>query len=338
MNVYQRRSFETQVSGAVTTSAPSVMTFGPGFITGDIGVQELTIAISHSLTIGSGTTPRTDGETAMIESIYLETDKHNSIVENVDGLGLHRVISFIYGTRPFTTAIAATTGVYQTGMTIPLCIPGGYRQFDTILDLAKARIQARVQYSDLSKAFGTVGTASDLITTQWSGFYRVGLATADLPFFQPSYRLKRVTISASGSIQIPLDYGGLIYLGIGIAQRDATTYVERTNIVSQATNVRLEVNGFDHVGNTNWRELQVENKQTCQLEVWPLAWAYLDFWKDQGRIADAINTLNKQGNMNLYLDQLTSDATSQLWIYTFAIKPIPPLAARIPAQLTLPTF
>lgn len=338
MNVYQRRSFETQTGGAITASAPSVLTFGPGFITGDIGMTEITIIVSNVLTIGTGTTPRTDGELALIESIYIETDKHNSIVENVDGLGLHRMMSFIYGTRPFTTAIAAASATYLTGMTIPMCLPGGYRQFDTILDLAKARIQARVQFSDLSKAFGTVGTASDTPLVAFSGFYRIGLAPEDLPFFVPVYRLKRQTISASGSVAIPLDYGGLIYLGIGIAQRDATTYVERTNIIVAASNIRLEVNGFDHVGNTTFRELQVENKQTTQLETWPAAWCFLDFWKDQGRIADAINTLNKQGNMNLYLDQLVSDATSQLWIYTFGLKPIPPLAARSDKQLILPSF
>lgn len=338
MNIYQRRSFESQTGGAITASAPSVLTFGPGFITGDIGVTEITLSISHVLTIGTGTTARTDGETALIESVYLETDKHNSIVENVDGLGLHRLMSFIYGTRPQTTAWAASSATYVTGMTIPMCLPGGYRQFDTILDLAKARIQARVQFSALDKALGTVGTASDTPSVEFSGFYRIGLQDEDLPFFCPVYRVKRVTISASGSIQIPLDYGGLIYLGLGIAQRDSSTYVERTNIIAATSNIRLEVNGFDHVGNTKYRELQIENKQTTQLETFPPAWCYLDFWKDQGRIADAINTLNKQGNMNLYLDGLTSDATSQLWIYTFGLKPLPPLAARSEKQLILPSF
>lgn len=334
MGLFQFKQFESLTGSAITASAPSPVISGQGLPTGNLALESIHLTSSQNLTIGTGTTPQTDGELLLVDSVYLDTDKHGPLVENVDGLGLHRMLQFIYGTRPLTNAIAASTAVYNSGWRIPFALPEGshaLRSYDTILDLYNSRMTARVTYNDLSKALGTVGTASSIPTVNWSGRMLYAPDESELPAYVPVLKLKKVPILATQSqYQIPLDFGGLIYLGIGIAQRNSSTLAEVTDVIVPTAKVRLDVNSRDAVQPMNYFDLQSMNKVQDEIETYPTGMAFMDFFSYSGRIADAIDTISQQGNMNLYLDVVTA-ANRAVWIYTWGLKPIPPTAVR-PSQ------
>lgn len=334
-NVNQIKPFEELTGAAITSSAPAAVQSGQGLPTGNMLLSDLLLGVNQSLTIGTGTTPQTDGELLLMDSVYVDTDKHGPIVENVDGLGLSRMLQFIYGTRPQTTAVAATTGNYYSGYRIPLAIPENahaLRPYDSILDLNNARMTARVQFNDLGKALGTVGTATSTPTVVWSGRLQYAPSDEELPKYVPVFKLKKVTISATQTgMQIPLDFGGLVYLGLGIAQRNSSTLAERTDVITPSAKIRLDVNGRDALLPMSLRDIQAMFKLQTELETHPPAWAFLDFYSQTGRITDCIDTVGQQGNMNLYVD-VTTGTNTALWIYTWGLKPIPPTALR-PSQL-----
>lgn len=335
MSVNQLKQFEQLTGSTLSATANATVQSGQGLPTGNMLLTDLHLGSNQNLTIGTGTTPATDGELLLVDSIYVDTDKHGPIVENVDGLGLSRMLQALYGTRPQTTAIAAATANYYSGWRIPLAIPENahaLRPYDTALDLNNARMTARVQYNLLGTALGTPGTATSIPTVNWGGRLVYAPEDSELPIYVPVFKLKKVTISATATgFQIPLDFGGLVYGMIGIAQRNSSTLAERTDVLAATAKIRVDVNGRDAVLPVEYRDVQAFHKQQNELETHPAAWAFLDFYSQSGRIADAIDTVGQQGNMNLYLD-VTTQTNAAIWVYTWGFKPIPPTALR-PAQL-----
>ena len=330
--VNQIKQFEQLTGSAITTAAPAALQSGQGLPTGNMLLTDLILGSNLNLTIGTGTTPRTNGELAVIDSIFVDTDKHGPIIESLDGLGLGRVLQNIYGSFPETTAIAASTANYYSGFRIPLAIPENahaLRAYDTALDLFNARMTARVQYTDLGKAFATVGTASAIPTVNWSG--RVVYSPDEeneLPILCPVFKLKKVAITATtAGLQIPMDFGGLVYAGIGISQRDTSTNVEVSDIIVPSAKIRLDVNGRDVIAPTENRDLRAFAKIANEIETNPASWTWLDFYSQSGRIAEAVDTIGLHGNMNLYTDVVYT-ANRAVWIYTWGFKPIAPNALR----------
>ena len=335
MSVNQLKQFEQLTGGTIGASAPAAVQSGQGLPTGNMLLTDLLLGVNQNLTIGTGTTPQTDGELLLADSIYVDTDKHGPLIENVDGLGLSRMLQLIYGARPQTTAVAASTGNYYSGWRIPFAIPENahaLRPYDSALDLNNARMSARVQFNALSAALGTVGTATSIPTVTWGGRLVYGPDGSELPTYVPVFKLKKVTISAAATgFQIPLDFGGLVYGAIGIAQRNSSTLAERTDVITAGSKIRVDVNGRDAVLPMELRDLQAYTKVANEFETHPPAWAFLDFYSQSGRMADAIDTIGQQGNMNLYVD-VAAPANAALWVYTWGWKPIPPTALR-PEQL-----
>lgn len=336
MSVNQLKQFEQLTGGAITATAPAAVQSGQGLPTGNMLLTDLVLGSNQNLTIGTGTTPQTDGELLLVDSVYVDTDKHGPIIENVDGLGLSRMLQLIYGARPQTTAIAASTANYYSGWRIPMAIPENahaLRPYDTALDLNNARMTARVQYNALGVALGTVGTATSTPTVNWGGRLLYAPTDEELPIYVPVFKLKKVAITATTTgFQIPLDFGGLVYGAIGIAQRNSSTLAERTDVIAANAKIRVDVNGRDAVLPMEYRDLQAYTKQANELETHPPAWAFLDFYSQTGRVNDAIDTVGQQGNMNLYID-VTTQTNAAVWVYTWGFKPIPPTALR-PSQLT----
>lgn len=335
MSVNQLKPFEQLTGGAITSTAPAAVQSGQGLPTGNMLLTDVHLGVNQNLTIGTGTTPATDGELLLVDSVYLDTDKHGPLVENVDGLGLSRMLQCLYGTRPQTTAIAAATANYYSGWRIPFAIPENahaLRPYDAALDLNNARMTARVQFNDLGKALGTVGTATSTPTVNWGGRLVYAPDDSELPIYVPVFKLKKVAITATATgFQIPLDFGGLVYGLIGIAQRNSSTLAERTDVIAANAKIRLDVNGRDAVLPMEYRDLQAFFKQQNELETHPASWAFIDLYSQSGRISDAIDTVGQQGNMNLYID-VTTQTNAAVWIYTWGFKPIPPTALR-PSQL-----
>lgn len=334
----QKKQFEQLTGGAITTSAPGDVVSGQGMPTGNMTLSNLHLGVNHNLTIGTGLTPLTDGEIILVKSIFVNSDKHGTIVENLDGLLLHRMLQYIYGTRPQTTAYAAASANYFTGWDIPLAIPENahaFRPYDSVLDLASARLDTRVSFNTQTQALGTPGTASSIPTVTWSGHLNyapkesANPLESELPLFTPVFKQRVVPISATtNQLTIPLDYSGLIYLGIGLHQRNSSTFAEVTDILVPGAKVRLEVNGVDRVLPMEVRDLGSVAKTQCEVESSTAAFTFLDFFSKTGMITDAINTIGTQGSVNLYADVVTS-ANRELRVGVWGLKPLNDNAKRL---------
>lgn len=327
----QKKQFEQLTGGAITTAAPADVTSGQGMPTGNMTLSNLHLGINQALTIGTGTTPQTDGELLLVKSIFVNSDKHGTLVENLDGLSLHRMIQYIFGVRPQTTAYAASTASYYSGWDIPLAIPENahaFRPYDSVVDLMNARLDTRVSFNTQTQALGTPGTASSIPTVTWSGHLNYSPKESsnplegELPLFTPVFKQRVVPISATtNQYQIPLDYGGLIYLAIGLHERNSSTFAEVSDILVPGAKIRLDVNGVDRVLPMEKRDLQSMAKTQCEVETTPAGFTFLDFFSKTGMLTDAINTINSAGSMNLYADVVTS-ANRELRVLTWGLKPL----------------
>jgi hypothetical protein len=337
MKLIQPQKFVDTISTtAFGATAPSQQVSDKAFPTGDLLLYELYLNINHVVTIGTGSGFVTDGELKLIDAVYVETDKHGVIVDGVDGLGLHRIQQFSQGARPQTTALADSSATYPTSLRIPFADSRAFRQYDTALDMFRSRMTVRINYTDLGKGYGTVGTATDAPTCDIAAHVCYGPnpkkysedPAGELPEYVPYFGLKKEAISSTTtSYRIALPYGSLIYKRIYISQRNSSTYAELSTVVTATQNISLDVNGFPYVDRVNLRQLQGVNKSTYGLETMPTGWAVLDFSSKTGRIANAIDTIGANGNLFLVVD-VTSVTNGALWIYTEGLKRIPSGAER----------
>lgn len=334
----QRKTFEQLTGGAITTAAPNDVLSGQGMPTGNMILDAIHLGINQNLAIGTGTTPQTDGELLLVKSIFLNSDKHGPIIENLDGLSAHRMLQAIWGTRPQTTAYAAASANYFSGWDFPLALPEAvtpYRRYDSALDLLNARLDARVSFNTQTQALGTPGTASSVPTVTWAGVLGVNPKESpnplegELPLWTPVFKQRAVPISATtNQLMIPLDYSGLIYLGIGLHQRNSSTFAEVTDILVPGAKVRLEVNGVDRVMPMEQRDLLSQFKAGRGIESSTYAFTWIDFLGRSGMIGDVPNTIGTQGQVNLFADVVTS-ANRQLNVLIWGLKPLNDAAKRL---------
>lgn len=329
------RNYESQASQSYVANTPAPILLSQGFPTGDIGIESIELTYNYANTHGTGATPITDGQLLGIDTIYVESSAHGPIIVNLDGLGAHRLLSYIWGTAPFTTAIQAVTGNYPGSLFFPLALPKhsfALRPTDSILDMNNARLSARVQMTDSSKLLTTPGNDAFVTTIEASGRHMVGLTPSELPTLVPVFSMKKVSYSASGQLTIPMEYGNLIYLALAVSPRNGSTYAEQAALIADTGSFRLDVNGYDAVAPIKSREIKGMNKPVGGLETLGTGFHVLDFFTDSGLVKRGIDTVGKQGNMNLVVDAVTG-TNQQLWVYSWALKPLPPAAARVPEQL-----
>lgn len=124
------------------------------------GYDMMMIDIYISITQGSMSGAISEGELLFIKNIYLKTDKHGAIIDNVCGRSLFYRAQKITGTLPYKDAIAATTAVYVVSIPVHFANPRMRRPQDTLLDMAG------VKSLDLQV---TLGGLSDMFTTTTGG-------------------------------------------------------------------------------------------------------------------------------------------------------------------------
>lgn len=335
-----KKQFESLTGGAIGTAAPGDVTSGQGMPTGNMILKNLSLGINYNLTIGTGTTPQTNGEILLAKSIYVNSDKHGTIVEGLDGMLLHRMLQHIWGERGQTTAYAAATGNYYTSWCIPMALPENvhaFRPLDSALDLLNTRIDTRIGFNTQSVALGTPGTASSIPTVNWSGELGYSpkeppsaaqLLEGELPIWAPVFKQRLVPITATAAqLQIPLDNSGLIYLGLGIHQRNSSTAAEVTDIVVPSAKIRMEVNGVDRIQPTEARDLMSFATPSCEINAPTYAFTWLDFYSGSGMISDVPNTIGQSGQVNLFVDVVTS-ANRELRVGIWGLKPLNDAAKR----------
>jgi len=116
------------------------------------------VRIGIVFTVGTGTTPITEGELNFIKNIFLKTDR-GEIICNLPGRALYKIASFKGGiVAPRKDAIAAASATYYVNLPIWFAdhIRLMDRPEDTILDTKR--------YSSITLEV-TLGTVADLLTT-----------------------------------------------------------------------------------------------------------------------------------------------------------------------------
>jgi len=345
-------SIATSAGPIAATGNLSPFTITQGMPTGDLMVYEWYLRFygTHVLTTSAAGTVTANGSEIFIRQITLASDKHSTIVDQVDGLGLFRINQFRYGTAPYNvTAATASTSAGQNietnlvlSMSIGSSLPTYIRPYDSILDLSRSRPYVVVQ---------TGSPAGDIITGGTNSVNTVGPfsleidarvlngpiiepgdplgRTPETPEWMPHLQLIRYTITAAGnSIRIPLPYGDRIYRRVYISQRTSTTFAEANNTMIAGTGlVGIEVNSFPWADRMQNATLQAYNKLNFQTETLPAGWTTLDF-DETGRYADFLSVLDKNnGTCNLIVDVL-APANPSLYIYLESYKPIPDGALR----------
>ena len=116
------------------------------------------VRIGIVFTVGTGTTPITEGELNFIKNVFLKTDR-GEIICNLPGRALYKIACFKAGiVAPRKDAIAAASATYY--VTLPIWFADHLRMMDrpedTILDTKR--------YSSVTLEI-TLGTVADLLST-----------------------------------------------------------------------------------------------------------------------------------------------------------------------------
>lgn len=118
------------------------------------------LVLNLAFTVGTGTTPITEGELLFIKNVLLRTDR-GEILCNLPGRALWKLAALKAGALPYKDAIAAATATYRVHLPIHFVDPESgplfmQRPEDTLLDTAR--------YNAVTLLL-TLGTTADLLTT-----------------------------------------------------------------------------------------------------------------------------------------------------------------------------
>jgi hypothetical protein len=127
------------------------------------GWYRANLRIGIVFTVGTGTTPITEGELHFIKNILMKTDR-GEIICNLPGKALYKIASFKGGiVAPRKDAIAAASATYYVNL--PIYFADHYRTMDrpedTILDTKRySSMTIEIQLGTVADLLSTVGTSS----------------------------------------------------------------------------------------------------------------------------------------------------------------------------------
>lgn len=150
------------IQGAALNNAGQTQ-FSKEFPMGE-GWFSMFITINIALTVGTGTTPITEGELSIVKNVLLRTDR-GEIICNLPGRAIWKIAALKNGALPYKDAIAAASATYRVHLPIYFCDPEGgmamMRPEDTLLDTARYNsVSLQVTMGSVSDLLSTVGTAS----------------------------------------------------------------------------------------------------------------------------------------------------------------------------------
>ncbi len=330
---------------AITTTQPSPTVVQTGFPVGDILYKRLLLRYSGSLSITSSApgTVVTRGGLQFIRAITLETDKHNRLVDGMDGIMIHVMQTVKSRARPVNTDISATTTgspTFEYAIEIPFIDSDAARPEDVSLDLFGARPTLTTQVGVVAD-FVSGGTNSVLSVASYKQEIHVEMdpgpvdIAADGPLLQPYLGVYKYPVTSTArATQVGIPYGDRVYKRIFICQRNGSTLAELNNTILGANDndrLSLKINGFPWIDNIEWLALQDQNASDYELAAMSTGVGVLDFCPRRARgymHSDALNVINNAvGTAELLLDA-TTVTNGQLWLGWDAMKPILPGALR----------
>lgn len=339
-------------STGIDTAQPGPVVRQDVFPAGDKGIALVHVRTNGLIDVAGGSTPVrvADGEKIFLRSLSLETDKHKRIVNNVDGLLLYRMLTYEWGVPPDFAQVASTPAdedPFHCSWPIPVTLHKGFRPYDTILDVLKAKAVLTTQYGIRSDIFGYTGgtplvksVIQSLETKTLPGPLNMGRDAegkaapefSELPIYKRTFEMATWPISQTANrYKIPLPFGDRIYRRIFITQRNGSDRSELATVIVPTAEVEMEVNGvpihrrriFQDIRSLNAAQYRLTSAQL------PTGVAVLDFdADDQERINDMLWTLTTDaGNANLYID-VTAVSNGQIWLGFDCLEPVPAAALR----------
>lgn len=124
------------------------------------GWYRLMLRFNFALTVGTGTTPITEGELLIIKNVLLRTSRGEVIV-NLPGRALYKIAATKGHTLPRKDAVAAATATYSVDIPIYFVDDELKRPEDSILDTGSySSITLELTMGTIADLLGTVGTAT----------------------------------------------------------------------------------------------------------------------------------------------------------------------------------
>lgn len=146
------------VTGAALTVGGSTV-FSKELPVGE-GWYKTMVGINIVFTVGTGTTPISEGELLFIKNILFKTDR-GEILVNQPGRALYKWATYITGQTPRKDAIAASSATYRVNLPIIHADPRLLRPEDTVLDTSRYNsLTLQITLGSVSDLLSTVGTSS----------------------------------------------------------------------------------------------------------------------------------------------------------------------------------
>lgn len=348
-------------AAAVTTTAPAPFQLTAPFPVGDMVYQECNIRWSGTCTetTGGGAVV-SDGGLQFLRAIYFSTPQHTMIVENVDGILLHDILTIKGRVHPVHSDISGTgvgtSPTFDYFLRLPFKDLRSFNSPDLGLDVLRSgnpllQINLGV-YTDFVSggAAGDSVAATSVMETSLS--LDPGPVTdPDLPNqFQPYYGTARFPISATvQQFQMFLAFGDRIIKRLFVTQRNTSTLARLANTIIGAADtdrISLKINSnFPWADRLEWKALQDQNAYEYGLGSMPTGVAVFDFVQEilggtdggQGggnagaKLADALSVLSQnQGTLECDADVTTVSNGAIIFGYE-AVKILQPGARRAAA-------
>lgn len=270
------------------------------------GWYAMFIVLNIAFTVGTGTTPITEGELLYIKNVLLRTDR-GEILCNLPGRALWKIAALKNGALPYRDAIAASNGTYRVHLPIYFCDPEGgpfqmLRPEDTILDTSRYNsISLQVTLGTVADLLTTVGTSSVATTMDLEVERSMGRLPGDAPGKggKPIAHINydfRPPVDASATQNIDIERSAdmslkRIYLhtstsgtgGVPWSGTNADTVIGTLNIKDQNRFIEK-----DRV----WRQITYQNKMDSMLESILTGVGAFNFVADKS-IASAMATADK---------------------------------------------
>jgi hypothetical protein len=307
------------------------------------------LSIHYDATMSGTSTPTrvTNGHIFFLNGLTVESDKHQKIVDNLDGLLFYTMNTFEFGTTGRATALASTptdNDTPQCSWIVPFSLYRGILPYDTNLDVLLSRVKVSTQYGPVTNLWtqsgGTPLTKNlrqviegKILPGPLSPQFDAGgkqVKESEWPIYMRHFSQILVPITATENRkQIALPFGDRIYRRIFVTQRNTSTLAEMTNVIAVTAQISLYINSIPIVDKREFQVIQNENKLAYSLETNPTGCAVLDFdADDQERIFDMLHTVTKEaGNAYIYID-VTTQTNGAVLLGLDCLREIPAAALR----------
>lgn len=297
----------------------------------------------------------TSGHLNFLRAVKVRSDKADVVLINdIDGLSLHRINAFDAGTREDHTAnTAANDAAFDAFFRLMFALgkPNDdvLRDLDTAVDMLRQSLTVEVLFglfTDLVSGSdrttktvdaGLLEVFAEVINAPAEDFKGYSYDAAgnitdpgDLPLYYRNleFLAKEDISQASTSKKIKIPFNDRIYRRIYIAQRSSADLSERTDIITPTQRVGLNVQNFPWFQKQRWGDLCSENKGAYHLETKVASWNVLDFART-GKISDQLSVLTKEsGNAELEVEVTGGLSNAQLWVIGDSLKPLPEAVRR----------